>query len=233
MDNIIKNPGLQHLAEKVFWNLDSEDLKNCAQINQCCKKVLQYPIFCLRKFEHISIEKQKDWIKIIQSVTNSDKGIAIISYLQWKLKNEHLMDLLCYSSLTVQNDFRMKLIEICQKIELSDEDLEIVKILAALTDNPNAPNQWGDTPIYWAAHNGHTEIVKILAPLTDDPNAPDEDGCTPIDDAIRMGHSEIVDILALWTDHTENPVAPDELLYNVFFDIFFPIIGRFFLRKLY
>ena len=71
------------------------------------------------------------------------------------------------------------------------------------------------------------------APLTDDPNAPDEDGCTPIDDAIRMGHSEIVNILALWTDQTENPVAPDELLYNVFFDIFFPIIGRFFLRKLY
>ena len=133
MDNIINNPGLQHLAEKVFWNLDSEDLKNCAQINQCCKKILQYPIFCLRKFEHISKENQKDWIKIIQSVTNSDKGISIISYLQWKLKNEHLMDLLCYSSLTVQNDFRMKIIEICQKIEFSDEDLEIVKILAPLT----------------------------------------------------------------------------------------------------
>ena len=207
MDNIIKNPGLQHLAEKVFWNLDSEDLKNCAQINQCCKKILQYPIFCLRKFEHISKENQKDWIKIIQSVTNSDKGIAIISYLQWKLKNEHLMDLLCYSSLTVQNDFRMKIIEICQKIELSDEDLEIVKILAALTDNPNAPNQWGDTPIFWAAHNGHTEIVKTMAPLTDNPNAPNQWGDTPIYWAAHNGHTEIVKILAPLTD---NPNAPDE-----------------------
>ena len=28
-----------------------------------------------------------------------------------------------------------------------------------------------ETPIYWAASNGHTEIVKSLAPLTDNPNA--------------------------------------------------------------
>ena len=45
--------------------------------------------------------------------------------------------------------------------------IEIVKILAPLTDNPNAPNKIGDTPIYLAACNGHTEIVKILVPLAD------------------------------------------------------------------
>ena len=41
---------------------------------------------------------------------------------------------------------------------------EIVKILAPLTDNPNAPDEYGITPIYWAEHNGHSEIVKILTP---------------------------------------------------------------------
>ena len=34
MGKIVNNPGLQHLAEKVFWNLDIKDLKICAQINQ-------------------------------------------------------------------------------------------------------------------------------------------------------------------------------------------------------
>ena len=53
---------------------------------------------------------------------------------------------------------------------------EIVKILTPLTDNPNAPNIHGDTPIYWAAWNGHSEIVEILVPLTDIPNAPNENG---------------------------------------------------------
>ena len=47
----------------------------------------------------------------------------------------------------------------------------MVKILAPLTDNPNAPDNNGQTPIYLAAANGHTDMVKILAPLTDNPNA--------------------------------------------------------------
>ena len=97
MEKIFSNPGLQHLAEKVFWNLDVEDLKICAQINQSCKQILQTPIFCLRKFEHLSKMNRKDWIKVIQSVKNSDKGIAIISYLRWNLKKDVLVDLPCYS----------------------------------------------------------------------------------------------------------------------------------------
>ena len=44
---------------------------------------------------------------------------------------------------------------------------EIVEILAPLTDNPNAPNNFGMTPIQLAARNQITgsEIIKILAPL--------------------------------------------------------------------
>ena len=56
----------------------------------------------------------------------------------------------------------------------------MVKILAPLTDNPNAPNQYGSTPILWAARNGHAEIVKILVPLTENPNAANKWGATPI-----------------------------------------------------
>ena len=52
--------------------------------------------------------------------------------------------------------------------------------MAPLTDNPNAPNNHGDTPIHKAACYGYTEIVKILAPLTDNPNAPNKQGKTPI-----------------------------------------------------
>ena len=72
METIINNPGIQHLAENVFWNLDVEYLKFCAQINQSGKQILQNPMFCLRKFQHLSKENRKDWIKIIQSVKNSD-----------------------------------------------------------------------------------------------------------------------------------------------------------------
>ena len=115
MEEIFTNPGLQHLAENVFWNLDAEDLKNCAHINQSCKQILQNPIFCLRKFEHLSKENQNDWIKAIQSVKSSSEGIAIISYLQWNWKKDALVDLPCYSSPAVQDDFRKEIWESCRK----------------------------------------------------------------------------------------------------------------------
>ena len=75
---------------------------------------MEKPMFLLRKFKGLSKENQNDWIKVIQSVKNSDKGIAIISYLKWNLKKE-VVDLPCYSSPAVQDDFRKKLRECCQK----------------------------------------------------------------------------------------------------------------------
>ena len=38
-----------------------------------------------------------------------------------------------------------------------------------MTDNPNAVDEDGVTPIHSAVRNGHIEIVKILAPLTVNP----------------------------------------------------------------
>ena len=173
MEKIVYNPGLQHLAEKVFWNLDVKDLKNCAQINQSCKQILQNPIFCLRKFENLSKKNKNKWIKVIQSVKNSNKGIAIISYLKWKFKENFMFYVPCYSNSAVQeNFFRKRIVKNCERRgNISDEEMEIVKILVPLTDNPNAPDKDGDTAIHLAAENGHTEIVKILASMLDNPNA--------------------------------------------------------------
>ena len=46
---------------------------------------------------------------------------------------------------------------------------EIVRILAPLTKNANAPAPNGNTPIHTAAFKGHSEIIKILTPLTENP----------------------------------------------------------------
>ena len=205
MEAIISTPGLQHLAENIIWDLNDEAMKIFAQINQSCSQILQNPIFGLRKFEHLSRNNQKDWIKVIQSVKNSDKGIAIISYLQWYFNNNALMDFPCYSNLKVQQDFRIAIKVICKSTKSSKEDLEFVKIMAPLTDNLNAPNKHRETPIYLAAYRGHTEIVKILAPLVDNPNAPDNFGRSPIYYAAKFGHTEIVKILAPLIDNPNTP----------------------------
>ena len=99
MEKIINNLGLQHLVENLFFNLNVEDLKICAQINQSSKQILENPMFWLRKFEdRLSKENQNEWIQNIQSEENPEKRKDIIAYLQWNLKKEASKDLPCYTS---------------------------------------------------------------------------------------------------------------------------------------
>ena len=113
----------------------------------------------------------------------------------------------CYTSPAIQEIFRKRIREICcSKGRLSDEDMEILKILAPLTDNPNATNKYiENTPIYMCAINGHLEIAKILVPLTENPNAPNIFGKTPIFRAAMHGHTNIVKFLAPLTDNPNSP----------------------------
>ena len=57
-----------------------------------------------------------------------------------------MLDLPCYSTPDVQNDFTKKIWECCKNEDSSDEEKEIVKIFLPLTDNPNAPDKDGKTP---------------------------------------------------------------------------------------
>ena len=159
-ETILNNPGLQHLAENIFFHLDVEHLQLFGLLNQSSRQILegrmfQDPMFWLQKFEGISIDNQDDWSNVIQSANNSFKRkFAIISYLRWNLKKEAMVNLACYSNPAVQADFRMKIQKICEKKKLSDEDTEIIKIFAPMTDNPNAPGRYRRTPIDSAAVNG-------------------------------------------------------------------------------
>ena len=207
MEQILENPGLLHLAENIFSNLNDADVEICRNINQISKEILDNPMFWLRKFRNLSQKNKKDWIKDIPSIKNSERKKAATSYLQWKLKKNALVDLPCYSAPEVQDYFRNRIWKSCTKEISSSKSTKVVKILAPLTYNPNAPNIYAGTPIYYAAFYGHTEIVKILVPLTDNPNAPDEYGATPIFWAAFYGYIEIVKILVPLTD---NPNAPNK-----------------------
>ena len=208
LDNFLSNPGLQHLAKEIFLNINSvNSLQACQEINQFSKQIFENPLFWLKKFVQRGLSKknQEDWMKVIQSAKNSDKEKHLLLFFKWTFQTKRMVDLPCYTSPIVQDDFQKKIY-----MAAKEGNIEIVKILAPLTDNPNAAPVWNDgqTPIYWAAVRGHTEIVKILAPLTDNPNSSsDYYGETPINWAACKGHIEIVKILAPLTD---NPNAAEK-----------------------
>ena len=215
LEKILNIPGLQHLAENIFGNLNFQYLKICRGINKSSKQILDNqmdkPMFLLRTsiFCGLSKKNQRDWIKVIQSVKNSEKEKPISAYLIWNLKQKDSVlyipllhyclvdDLPCYTSPPVQDAFRKTIKRICQKWRLSNEDMKMVKILVPLTDNPNAAENIdiGWTPIHSAARNGHIEIVKLLIPYSEVPNSFTKGGNTPRNLALENNHHDIADLL--------------------------------------
>ena len=47
-DNIIKTPGLQHIAEKIFMNLDLKTLRRCEDVSKHWKTILNNPWFWIK-----------------------------------------------------------------------------------------------------------------------------------------------------------------------------------------
>ena len=79
-ENILKNPGLQHIAENIFFNLDVEYLQIFGLINQSSKQILdgpmfQDPMFWLKQFGRLSVKNQKDWVHVIHSVSNNEQNL--------------------------------------------------------------------------------------------------------------------------------------------------------------
>ena len=95
MMNILNNPGLAHLAENIFWNLDYDTLEVCRNINQSSKQILNNPSFWLWKFVQggLSKENQKDWMNAIQLTKNSVMERNLLLYMKWIFKNKGAVEL--------------------------------------------------------------------------------------------------------------------------------------------
>ena len=249
MEIFLKSPGLQHIAENVFLNLNYKTLETCRHVNKLCKQILDNPMFWIKKFIQRGLSKnnQIKWSKAIQITKNTGLKKNVLRYLKQCSKNERVVDIPCYinkgtllkysniinalrylkkrhisknkKSVDITRYFSSTTKEIIKKFKddpnrllweeinqaagggkvksvVSVGNTAKLQILSLFIDNYNAFNQKGKYGrIYEAAIYGHTEIVRILAPLTDNPNAPDIDGETPIDRAASRGHTEIVKIL--------------------------------------
>ncbi|RAH40925.1 ankyrin repeat domain-containing protein, partial [Aspergillus brunneoviolaceus CBS 621.78] len=72
----------------------------------------------------------------------------------------------------------------------------IIKLLLATNRvDPEAQNSNRETPLWWAARNGHETIVTLLLTHGADPESRSLSGGTPLLWAARNGHAAIVKLL--------------------------------------
>ena len=206
MDQIVNTPGLQHIIEIIFFNLDFKDLMNCQLVNKSVNIILENAMFWLKKWRFnrgLSKINQNNWIKALQMTenTNLEKNVAL--YIKKVIKIGYFVDVPCY----IDNDTVINANRISFEEALRQKNAGILQILAAITRNFNAPRATDlqDTPILNASEMGNLDVIKSLAPLIENPNSPpDKEGFTPIHLAVLNENSDIVRFLA---PLTENPIT--------------------------
>jgi ankyrin repeat protein len=77
-----------------------------------------------------------------------------------------------------------------------NDDLDKLKLL--LKGNPDlvfSKDGDGETPLHWAAANGHNDVVKFLLANKADVNAKDNSGDTPLHEAVGKGYEDTAELL--------------------------------------
>ena len=219
MDQIIENPGFQHLTEKILLNLPFKDVISLQLVNKTLKEILDDPMFWIKKWilKGLSKKNKDDWIKAIQLTKNTKLAKIIILYTKKVLLRNRLVDFPChideksvdiFSKFTNETAFQKYFEEAFEdKDSLQRIDAGSIQICIPLVKNPNELNVREPTPMLKALAYGHNNIVKILAPFignaNDDINlytTPTRVHCTPIQCAIAIKNTEAINLLAHFCD---------------------------------
>jgi len=59
----------------------------------------------------------------------------------------------------------------------------------------NARNEYGDTPLHYAAEHGHLDVALLLIERGADVNSRNNEGKTPLDVAREEGHVEVARVI--------------------------------------
>ena len=205
MENIIQNPGLQHITEMILLDLDFEDLQTCQPLSKSCQEIIENPMFWLKKMRAqrgLSEKNYHDWAKAIQLARNTNMETNVKLYLQTVIKHGHVVDFPCF----IDSDALENSTGFIFEKALKERNLGVLQILASMERDPNPiVADRPRTTIANAALNGHLNIVKILAPITIDPVSPGYFGNTPIWFASWRGH---IDVLKFLAPLSKNPNKP-------------------------
>ena len=216
LENFITNPGLQHVAENIFSNLNYKDITACQLINRSSRLIQNNSRFWLKKLVQngMSRKNQNDWIKAIQLTQNTKYQRNIYLYLKRSFAMKKLMDIPCYidkeviekSAKKFKKDATYQLFKIEQQIRSNFESQQEyygkyfpgwIQMLVAHEKNIQDSRQ-RTRIIYMAAQRGLLEIAKTLTPLMKNPNAPNNPNApqiTPIFWASTSGHLDILKFL--------------------------------------
>ena len=98
LEKFINIPGLHHIAENIFVNLNYQSLEACKSVDGSFQHYLDQlmanPLFFLKKFIRggMSKKNEMDWTEIIQMTRGTNVREIILLYFKLYFKNDRVVD---------------------------------------------------------------------------------------------------------------------------------------------
>ena len=170
MDELVCNPGLEHLAEEIFSYLEPNDLMNCCLVSKSWKEICEKPMWRLR-LEYFTNKKLL-------------KGDP-----KWKWSGEPIPLVEMYPEYQA----------VCNYVK-HQESLENLRIFAFFLQEfyslqLSEKREAGLSPIHYAANEGRVDIFEILVKTSVDFNSIYGDKFTALDLACIGKHVELVKLI--------------------------------------
>ena len=236
MEDIICNPGLQHIVEKSLMCLDRKSIAEFRLVNLDCRRITDCLKFYFKKLaqENPKQEFVEVWESLIQKITDEDiKQRLAMQFFKMLCTRSPKAPLELAQNLAIarkeeDTELVMWIIENSNpfsyvKVERNNAlppffsylDYSPMHLAAAFGYIQSArrmicksvPPNMRVTPMHVAAYNNHLEVVQLLIASSDNPNYQDTIGQTPTYLAAAQGHLEVVRSLMTTTN---NPNAPNE-----------------------
>ena len=166
MDFLTKNPGLQHVAEEIFMNLDHNDVIKSKTVNQYWYRILVNPTFWLKKClrnRFLSEECKMEWTKLIQTLKTQIYKEKVTNCL---MKTHGF----CTFNVSYNGcDQYMKLDETPLDSAYYNKDLKLIEYI--LKSNLTSSSKINEM-IHKSIEDKKWSVLEKLVAFADDPNLP-------------------------------------------------------------
>ena len=201
MENIIQNPGFQHIVEKVLIDLNKKSIIEFRSVNSDCRRITDSPRFYLKKLSNQSLSKNfmEKWEVVMKNIPTEDiKKCLTKELFKMYVKGYAKEPLELAQDLAIGKKVEDIGLVTCIIGNSSPKSFVVAKIDYLLSHGISCTV----TPLHLSAYFGFEEAVRSLISSSAIPTVPNETGYTPIHFAACKGHLEVVRLLM---NSTENP----------------------------
>ena len=170
-----------HILEKIFFLLDYETFKECAEVNNTWRLLLTSESFITLAKSQFGSEISKDERELHDASGRGEAGEVR------RLLSSGLLDVNCADRSWPHSSALHKAAYYGHR--------DVVHVLLDRGADANSTDVRRGTPLHGAASKGHREVVVLLLDSGADCDKAGEWGHTPLHGAVWNGHRDVVEVL--------------------------------------